>query len=120
MTARNAGADKPFAIVKCGIIVVGALMLGATPAIAQIKDLEPVTDEQLRNPDAADWLMWRRTYDAWGYSPLDQIDVENVDKLQLAWSRGMAPGRQQATPLVYKGIMFLPQPGDGITALDAA
>ena len=106
--------------MKCGIIVVGALMLVATSAIAQIEDLEPVTDEKLRNPDAADWLMWRRTYDAWGYSPLDQINRENVGTLQLAWSRGMAPGRQQATPLVYKGIMFLPQPGDGITALDAA
>ncbi len=63
--------------------------------------------------------MWRRTYDAWGYSPLDQINRENVGKLQLAWSRGMAPGRQQATPLVYQGIMFLPEPGDVITALDA-
>jgi alcohol dehydrogenase (cytochrome c) len=101
------------------MVVFGALMLIPAPGIAQIENLEPVTDEQLRSPDPADWLMWRRTYNAWGYSPLDQINRENVGTLQLAWSRGMAPGRQQATPLVYKGIMFLPEPGDVITALDA-
>ena len=42
----------------------------------------------LRNPDPADWLMWRRTLDSWGYSPLDQIDRSNVARLQLVWSRG--------------------------------
>src|SRR5690606_14605705 len=40
--------------------------------------VRPVTDEMLRDPDPADWLMWRRTLDGWGYSPLDQIDRENV------------------------------------------
>ena len=34
----------------------------------------PVTDTMLENPDPADWLMWRRTLDGWGYSPLDQVD----------------------------------------------
>ena len=28
----------------------------------------------LQRPDPADWLMWRRTLDSWGYSPLNQID----------------------------------------------
>ena len=27
----------------------------------------PVTDEVLQNPDPADWLMWRRTLDGWGF-----------------------------------------------------
>src|SRR5437867_3862114 len=34
----------------------------------------PVTDVMLENPDPADWLMWRRTLNSWGYSPLDQIN----------------------------------------------
>src|SRR6266436_3029521 len=33
----------------------------------------PVTDAMLRNPDPGDWLMWRRTLNSWGYSPLNQI-----------------------------------------------
>ena len=34
----------------------------------------PVTDATLQEPSPDDWLMWRRTLDGWGYSPLDQID----------------------------------------------
>ena len=40
-----------------------------------------VTDEQLRNPAPEDWLMYRGAYDSWGYSPLDQIAVDNVGEL---------------------------------------
>ena len=29
-----------------------------------------VTDRELLEPDPADWLMWRRTLNSWGYSPL--------------------------------------------------
>ena len=35
--------------------------------------IRPVTDAMLEKPDAGDWLLWRRTYDASGYSPLRQI-----------------------------------------------
>jgi glucose dehydrogenase len=38
----------------------------------------------LRNPPASDWLMWRRTYNGWGYSPLDQINKDNVANLRTA------------------------------------
>ena len=37
----------------------------------------PVTDAMLADPPAEHWLTWRRTTDAWGYSPLDQITTEN-------------------------------------------
>ena len=74
----------------------------------------------LRDPDPADWLMYRRTYDAWGYSPLDQIRRENVADLELAWVWAMADGANQPTPLVLDGIMFLANPGNIIQALDAA
>ena len=36
----------------------------------------PVTSPMLQNPDPADWLMWRRTLNSWGYSPLNQITAE--------------------------------------------
>ena len=45
--------------------IAGALAQQA-PASEAAKNLKPVTNEMLRNPPAADWLMWRRTYDAWG------------------------------------------------------
>jgi len=80
----------------------------------------PVTDGMLLNPDPADWPNWRRTLDAWGYSPLKQITTENVNQLQLAWSWGLNPGISQPTPLVANGMMFVPSPGGGVQTLDAA
>ena len=44
----------------------------------------PVTDAMLREPDAADWLMYSRTYDAQRFSPLDEINSRNVGLLQRA------------------------------------
>jgi len=73
----------------------------------------------LQNPAPGDWLMWRRTLDSWGYSPLDQIDRSNVGDLRMAWSRALTRGRQQGTPLVYNGVMYMPNPRDVIQAIDA-
>ena len=91
----------------------------APGAIAQ-SDFAPVTDEMLANPDPADWLMWRRTYDSHGFSPLDQVNRENVDDLELVWSWAMEPGTNQPTPLVHDGIMYLPNAGSIVQAFDAA
>src|SRR5215813_6127462 len=89
--------------------------------LAQVKDFRPVTEAMLRNPAPGDWLNWRRTDNVWGYSPLDQINRQNVGQLQLAWSWAMDDtGANEATPLVYDGIMYLPNPRGVIQALDAA
>src|SRR5215472_16289333 len=85
-----------------------------------VQNFTPVTEATLRNPAPGDWLNWRRTDNAWGYSPLNQITRENVHQLQLAWSWAMDDtGAQEATPLVYDGIMYLPNPRGVIQALDA-
>ena len=80
----------------------------------------PVTDEMLQKPDPANWMMWRRTLDSQGFSPLTQINRSTVAGLKMTWSRGMGPGGvQEATPLVYNGVMYIPNPADLITAVDA-
>ena len=56
-----------------------------------------------------------------GLQPLEQIDRDNVGELRMVWSRALAPGnKQQGTPLVYDGVMYMPNPGDVIQAMDAA
>src|SRR5829696_265910 len=100
------------------LIAVG-LVAGGLGSLAQVKPFRPVTEEMLRNPDPADWLQSRRTYDGWSYSPLDQINRQNVGQLQLAWSWAMLPGNQQASPLVHDGVMYLVSPGSAVQALDA-
>ncbi len=98
-----------------------AVLLGSLCLLAQVKDFRPVTEAMLRNPSAGDWLNWRRTDNAWGYSPLDQINRQNVRQLQLAWSWAMDDtGANEMTPLVHDGIMYLPNPRGVIQALDAA
>jgi PQQ-dependent dehydrogenase (methanol/ethanol family) len=79
----------------------------------------PVTDEMLWKPSPANWLMWRRTLDSWGYSPLEQIDRTNVGKLKMAWTRGMGAGNMESTPLVYDGVLYAPGPADYIQAINA-
>lgn len=101
-----------------------ASLLAVQAASAQdspIDNLTPVTDEMLVDPPDGDWLMWRRTYDGWGYSPLEEINKDNVGDLQLAWAWGMSPGgRSQETPLVHDGILYLQNSTHLIQALDGA
>jgi alcohol dehydrogenase (cytochrome c) len=85
-----------------------------------LSELSPVTDEALSHPDDADWLMWRRTYNGWGYSPLKQINTENVRHLQTAWTWSLLPGVSETTPLVHDGVLFVHNSGDKIQALDGA
>ena len=99
------------------LLVLFCFML---PAGAQERPTTPVTDAMLQDPDPADWLMWRRTLDHWGHSPLDQVNADNVDDLELVWSRPLHSGVQEGTPLVYDGVMFFPNPSDVIQAMDAA
>ena len=102
-------------------IAVVPLMLGSFTVRAQSSaEFVPVTDAMLQNPDPADWLNWRRTLDGWGYSPLDEINVENADQLRLAWSWAMSSeGRPETNPLVYDGVMYIPSPPGVVEALDA-
>ena len=88
-------------------------------AFAQLDDFSPVTTDMLENPSAADWLSYSRTPDAQRYSPLDQIDRDNVARLSLAWSRGMRAGTLESIPIVYDGVMYMLTPGAVVQAVDA-
>ena len=45
---------------------------------AVLKNHKPVTAERLKSPSDEDWLMIRRTYDGWGFSPLSDITPANA------------------------------------------
>jgi PQQ-dependent dehydrogenase (methanol/ethanol family) len=104
---------------RVAVAAIGLSGMGA--ALAQASDpFVPVTDAMLQQPDPADWLMWRRTLNTWGYSPLDEIDRDNVGRLRMVWTRGLGPGMQEGTPLVHGGIMYFPNPSDLVQAFEAA
>src|SRR6185369_13051990 len=110
-------------MTACASVAVAqapAPLNGTTIAPHPLASYVPVTDSVLRNPDPSDWIMMRGNYQGWGYSTLDQISKANVKGLQLAWARTMEPGINEATPIIYKGVMFLGNPNDVIQAIDAA
>jgi alcohol dehydrogenase (cytochrome c) len=118
---------SPRRLFKCSVLAVPAVLLAGAAALAQappaanpVNALTPVTDAMLRNPPASDWLMWRRTYDGWGYSPLDQINKDNVKNLQVAWTWSLTSGATETTPIVHDGVLYIFNFADKIQALNAA
>jgi alcohol dehydrogenase (cytochrome c) len=85
----------------------------------EVQNYVPVTEEMLLHPDPADWLMIRRNYEAWSYSPLDQINAGNVKHLRLEWVWAMNDGgANQPTPIVHNGVIYLSNTSNTVQALD--
>ena len=102
--------------------VAGAAVLAAVACVpAQPREAyRPVTDSDLVDPSPEDWLMYRRTYDGWGYSPLDQITTENVATLRPRWSFSTdVTDGHESPPIVHDGLMFITTPENNVIALDA-
>jgi len=95
-----------------------------------------------RAPAGVDWPSYGRDPGGRRYSPLTQITPANVDRLKVAWTYHMRPGQpvggaaaanpetdmgrprsrfitSEATPIVVKGVMYLPTPYGRVVALDA-
>jgi quinohemoprotein ethanol dehydrogenase len=89
---------------KRGIGIAAALALCASGVAAQ-------TGEAMRAIDApanvGDWLSYSRGWDEQRFSPLTQINDENVQQLGLAWYDDLETMRGvQASPLVIDGILY--------------
>jgi alcohol dehydrogenase (cytochrome c) len=70
------------------------------------RNYEPATAERLKNPEPTNWLHIRGNYAGWGYSELDQITANNVNRLQLAWVFSTrAVNAHEAAPLLNNGVM---------------
>ncbi len=110
-------------VVTVGLLVLVQLAAGGQtrdPVAIPTEPFTPVTDAMLEDPDPADWLHWRRTLDAWGYSPLNEINQENAHRLQLTWSRTMRSAGRLGSPIVHDGVMYIPEPLGVVQAVDAA
>ena len=112
----------------CSVALVSVASLQAQPQEpappppmpSVLRTYQAVTPERLKNPEDGNWLMIRRTYDGWGYSPLTQITPENAGKLRPVWifSTG-EPKVHEAAPLVNNGAMFISTPNNQVIAIDA-
>jgi len=112
-------------LLVAGILVVMGLTQQPAPPVQApmpeiLKNYSAVTEDRLRTPADGDWLMIRRSYDGWGYSPLDQITPANISRLQPAWvfATGVSSGHE-AAPVVNNGVMFVSTPSHRVVAIDA-
>ena len=98
----------------------GGLVVGQPLPIPEreVANFRPVTDEMLGNPPPGDWLTWRRSFNGHAYSPLNQINRDNVRTLRLAWEWAMPTGRGWPMPLVHDGVIYLPGNGNTVQAID--
>ena len=84
-----------------------------------LKNFSTVTEALLDNPPASEWLLWRRTYDDYGFSPLKEINKSTINDLRVVWSWSLPNGPNEATPLEHDGVLFVDSYGDKVQALDA-
>ena len=92
----------------------------APPRINPLDTIRPVTEAMLNKVPDGEWLTWRRTYDAFGFSPLKKITKTNVGDLRVAWTWSLPNGPNESTPIVHDGVLFIHGYGDKVQALDAA
>lgn len=106
------------------------LFLAATAACHQTRvppesTVKPadVNESRIINADRepGNWMTYGRTYGEQRFSPLNQINDQNVSQLGLAWFYDLDTNRgQEATPIVVDGGMYFTSAWSRVFAFDAA
>jgi alcohol dehydrogenase (cytochrome c) len=130
--AAAAAPGAPAAATSAGFAAKGAAVRYGDPGRftlpskfgltfkGSIQNYVPVTEAMMTNPPDGDWLMLRRNYAGWSYSPLKEINTANVGQLQLKWMWSMPEnGTMEDTPIVHDGIMYMWGTSNTIQALNA-
>jgi alcohol dehydrogenase (cytochrome c) len=118
-TAATARNQTTLPLNRRSDLMAPAFKLGHT-VTGTVKNYVDVTDEMLRNPPDGEWLMYRRNYQGWSFSPLKQINAGNVKQLTLKWAWNMNEGgASQVTPIVHAGVIFLSNTSNTVQAIDA-
>ncbi len=111
-----------------GAVVVGTFVSGvagansdkaakhAGKATAKVVDAARI---QAADTEPGSWMSTGRTYGEQRFSPLTQINADNVGKLGLAWTYRLDVDRAtEGTPIVVDGIMYVTSAFSIVTALD--
>lgn len=107
-------------LVACVVLLTIATLPAFCQEDASNRPYQAVTEKQLLDPPATDWLQYRRTYDGHAYSPLKQVNAQNVKNLTPIWtfSTGMTAGHE-VVPVEHDGVLFITTSYNKVFALDA-
>jgi len=118
---------KMFGYLAIGLTILCSAACHSNPGVkekAQRSVLPARVDEsRMLNADQepGNWMSYGRTYSEQRFSPLNQINDQNVGQLGLAWSVDLDIRRgQEATPIVVDGVMYLSTAWSKVFALNAA
>jgi quinoprotein glucose dehydrogenase len=118
MIRRLRGILISHALRTCGAIIIAVCLLLNLNAVAE-------SDSAKRD---GEWPAYGRDGGGGRYSPLKQINRDNVKNLKVAWSyrtgaanlKGRSAGKAafEATPILVDGTLYLSTPSDSVIALD--
>jgi quinohemoprotein ethanol dehydrogenase len=92
-------------------------------AASENSERADVNESRVINADRepGNWMTYGRTYSEQHFSPLNQINDQNVSQLGLAWYYDLDTNRgQEATPIVVDGVMYFTSAWSKVFALNAA
>lgn len=90
-----------------------------------------LTAHAQRGADRGEWHSYGGDLGSTKYSPLDQINADNVSELKIAWvwhspdndligdNRRLVPGAFKSTPLMVDGVLYVPTMLNIVAAIDA-
>src|SRR5215475_5510291 len=92
-------------------IVFASVVSAQTPGLSR-----------LLNDDPNNWPMYHRSYDSFRFSPLAQINKDNVKNLTVAWVHqpGTVIQGLESTPIVVDGVLYYIASSNRVFALDGA
>ncbi|HEY6458108.1 MAG TPA: PQQ-dependent dehydrogenase, methanol/ethanol family [Steroidobacteraceae bacterium] len=110
--------------VSAGRHLWGVVLLGAVLqcVLAHAGDAAAVDSARLGKAasEPGQWLTVGRTADEQRFSPLQQINTDNVNQLSLAWYLDFDSNRgQEATPLAIDGVLYFSTAWSKVKAVDA-
>ncbi|WP_312155716.1 PQQ-binding-like beta-propeller repeat protein, partial [Pseudomonas sp.] len=120
------GAYGLAAVMAVGLVIAAGNMFVAHPSVAPTGNgpgMTPVEPEKAQK----DWAHYGNTEGGSRFAALDQINRDNVDKLQVAWTYhtgdvAISDGNgaeDQLTPLQVGNKVFICTPHNNLIALDA-
>ena len=121
-------------ICKSALFWCAASVLCAIPALAQPRALAPSRSTKDTQKGAVDWPAYGNDAGGLKYSPLSDINRDNVARLSPAFTweahelpvrasdgqKAARPGLFQATPLAIHDTLFFPTPYNRVVALNAS
>lgn len=96
-----------FSLCLLAVMTMSATAIAYSPD--ELRAAANVNGERIQQADqeTGNWLAHGRTYDEQRFSPLTQINSNNITELGLAWSFDTQHNRGlEATPIVIDGVMY--------------